>query len=461
MIMVSALAVAMVSIALGGPRVLRQDAPAAPPAAQDPAPPSDGERSPAPVAQQNGDRVRVFLDCFDCFQQYLREEIEWVDFVRQPQDADVHLLSSSRGTGGGGREVVLRFIGRGRFEGHDHDLRAVTLVGDTENTRREVVLRTVLVGLLDYVAHDGIPPGVELEVSTDVGREQLGPLEDPWNLWVFEVGGDASLNRDERNREYNYSFEFSGDRVTADWKISFGGDVSQNVERFELDPDEEEDEDEPLEVRRQSREFDWFVGRSLGPHWSVGLRGQFGASTFNNNKVSASTSPAIEFSIFPYQDYATRQLLVTYDIGYERARYNEVTVFDKTEETLLQHEVAVSFDQSQPWGSLEAGVEFSQYLHDRSLYRVEVDGDVSVRITRGLSINVDGGASRIRDQISLPRRGATPEEILLRLRQLRSGYDVRFSIGLSYSFGSIFNNVVNPRFGRGGGDGGGGGGGFN
>jgi hypothetical protein len=31
-----------------------------------------------------------------------------------------------------------------------------------------------------------------------------------------------------------------------------------------------------------------------------------------------------------------------------------------------------------------------------------------------------------------------------------------FSINLTYSFGSLFNNVVNPRFGRRGGGGGGG-----
>ena len=76
---------------------------------------------------------------------------------------------------------------------------------------------------------------------------------------------------------------------------------------------------------------------------------------------------------------------------------------------------------------------------------------MSIRITRGLEVEVDGRASRIRDQISLPRRDATPEEVLLRLRELRSGYDLQFQFGLSYRFGSIFNNIVNPRFGGNGG----------
>jgi hypothetical protein len=90
----------------------------------------------------------------------------------------------------------------------------------------------------------------------------------------------------------------------------------------------------------------------------------------------------------------------------------------------------------------------SQYLHDRSKYNLEVNGEISLRIARGLSMSFDGSASRIRDQLSLPARGATSEEVLLRLRDLQSGYEVGASISLTYTFGSIFNSVVNPRFGR-------------
>ena len=65
---------------------------------------------PPPAPPSQAVRLRVYLDCGNtCFEEYLRDEIRFVDFVRQPQDADVHLLASSRETGGGGREVVLRF----------------------------------------------------------------------------------------------------------------------------------------------------------------------------------------------------------------------------------------------------------------------------------------------------------------------------------------------------------------
>ena len=70
-----------------------------------------------------------------------------------------------------------------------------------------------------------------------------------------------------------------------------------------------------------------------------------------------------------------------------------------------------------------------------------------MRLFKGFSFNVYGGYDRIRDQIGLRKGGATPEEVLLRRRQLATGHSYHMGFGISYSFGSIFNSVVNPRFG--------------
>ena len=395
-------------------------------------------------------RLRVYLDCFECFADYLRDQIKWVDFVRQPQDADVVLLTNSRGTGGGGTEYLLRFVGAGRFLGTDKELRAVSMTGDPEDVRRGGVLDAVIVGLLGYLATDGLPEGFEIAVRPRTVQEgDEPPVRDPWNLWVFSIRGDVSFQAEETTREFEWSGRVSADRVTDRWKIAFGASLEKSTERFDLD------EDDPFEVTRDSGEVEGFVARSLGPHWSFGVDAGVNQSDFGNTELATRFSPAVEYSVFPYQEYASRQLLLQYEAGVRHQRYKEITIFDKERETLWGHELSLSFDQRQPWGSLEFGAEWSQYFHDASLYRLEVNGELDFRIARGLSISIEGEASRIRDQISLPRRGATPEEVLLRLRQLQSGYEVRFSVGLTYSFGSLFNNVVNPRFGgRGGGRGG-------
>jgi hypothetical protein len=404
-------------------------------------PPATGQTQPPAQAPT---RLRVFLDC-DCFSQFMREEIEWVDFVRQPQDADVTVLSASSSTGGGGREVVLRFIGAGRLQGVDNELKSVSQSNDTEDARRRLMLRTMTAGLLWYAERAGVGGALKIDVEGGVtGQSQTAVKDDPWRAWVFSVRGGGSLDRQESNKEWNWEASVSADRVTEKWILSFNVNSDTQHEEFNLD----EEDEEPFKVVRRERNVNWFGARGLGPHWSIGLDGGVSSSTFGNQRFAFSLAPTVEYNIYPYADYASRQLRIQYAIGVDHARYNEITLFDKLRETNPGHSVEVSLQQVQKWGELDLGFEFRQYLHDTSKYRVEVNGELSFRITRGLSLDLDGSASRIRDQLSLPRRGATPEEVLLRLRELQSSYQVDFSVDLTYRFGSIFNNIVNPRFGR-------------
>jgi len=70
---------------------------------------------------------------------------------------------------------------------------------------------------------------------------------------------------------------------------------------------------------------------------------------------------------------------------------------------------------------------------------------------KGLSLNLNGGVEFIHNQLELVKGDVDLEELLLRLRAMETAYRYEGSVGLSYTFGSIYNNVVNPRFGGGGG----------
>jgi hypothetical protein len=386
-------------------------------------------------------RLRVFLDC-DCFQDYLRDEIRFVDFVHQAQDADVHILSNTSDTGGGGQETVLRLVGRGRFAGFDQNLKAISQSAEAESTRRERIKRTVEVGLAAYLAREGSPANVSIDVSGERTDEQRRPADDPWKSWVFSIRGSADFNIEETQRDRSWDIEAGADRITEAWKITIGVGFNKEIEEFDLD------EDEPLKAVRHDREGNWFIAKSFGPHWSFGVDGEVESSTFGNTKFAWQTAPAIEYSVFPYTEYARRQLRLAYAVGVAHARYNEITLYDKLDETHPIQEAEIAFERQEPWGSIDVNVGFRQFLHDMTKYRLEAGGELSWRITRGLSINMDGSISRVRDQLSLPRRDATQEEVLLRLRELQSAYEINFDIGFTYSFGALYNNIVNPRFGR-------------
>ncbi len=78
-----------------------------------------------------------------------------------------------------------------------------------------------------------------------------------------------------------------------------------------------------------------------------------------------------------------------------------------------------------------------------------LSGFLSVRILKGLSVRLRGGVARINDQLSLVRGEASEAEILLQLQELATSYNLDGEIGVTYTFGSIYNNIVNPRFGNG------------
>ncbi|MCC7044091.1 MAG: hypothetical protein IT183_09520 [Acidobacteria bacterium] len=413
------------------------------------------QTTPAPPSPA-GTRLRVYLEACNCFEQFLRDEITWVDFVRQPQDADLQVLGNAVQTGAGGVERTLRFVGAGRYAGTDFSLRAVTLPNEPEDGQRRTVLSTMQVGLLNFAARDGMPQGFAVDVEAPGQSRAAVPERDPWNFWVFEIGGDGSIQAEETSRETAWEVSVEADRVTHNWLLNFRADVETETESFDID-DDEDGAGRRVEVTRRERAARLFLAKALGDHWSVGVDSNVQSSTFGNVELSTQVLPAIEYNVFPYSEYATRQLRFEYAVGAEHARYNEVTLYDRLRETRPRHQLSAALEQRQPWGSVESRIEWSQYLHDLGLSRLEFDGEVSLRLVRGLALEIGGAASRIRDQISLPKRGATPEEVLLRVRELQSGYEVRFFAGLSYSFGSIFNNVVNPRFGRTGGGGGGGG----
>ena len=94
---------------------------------------------------------------------------------------------------------------------------------------------------------------------------------------------------------------------------------------------------------------------------------------------------------------------------------------------------------------MDLQVELFQYLHNTSFYSASLRTGANVKLFKGLSLDLSGDYQLVRNQLSLPATDLTPEEVLLQQRQLKTGFRYRGALGLRYSFGSIFNNVVNPR----------------
>ena len=408
----------------------------------------------APSAQQPRALTRVFLDCDGCDEDYLKREVVFIDYVRNREDADVHVLVTTQDTGGGGRQWTLKFIGLGAFQAAGQTLVYNEPQTATEDETRAGFAKIFKLGLVRYAAETTAAERLQVTYAKPEGPVAATKARDPWNFWVFEIEGGGDLNGEESQSGRSVRAEFDGNRTTDAWRFAFDTSANYSDETFLLD-DEEDEADAGakrtvLSVRRDL-EASAIVVKSLTEHWSLGLMGDVQSQTFRNFEVRTRIAPGLEYNIFPYSESTRRMLTFQYTVGYDYHRYREVTIYDKLREQLLDHRAEVGLSLRQPWGEANAELNVTQYLTDPSKYSVGFDGGAEIRIFRGFSVEFSGELSRTRDQLYLPRGEATNEEILLRQRQLATGYQYSVNVGVSYTFGSIFNNIVNPRFGGAGG----------
>jgi hypothetical protein len=401
------------------------------------APPAASPQTPA--AGGPPPALRVFLDCNSCDEEYLRQNVQFIDYVRDRAVADLHVLVTTQDTGGGGASWIVKFIGLGRFQGQDRTLTFSTPSTATGDDRRKEFARVFKLGLVAYAADT--PAGSKLDVTySGTGSTETKPARDPWNYWVFRINTNGDLNGEKSSTSRSYSMSISANRVTGRWKINIGAYGNNRTNDFDID------ETTTIKSRTNSWEYNGLAVKSLGPKWSAGITAGASHSSFSNTDLQFSMAPGIEYDFFPYSESSRRSLAIRYTAGPVNYEYAELTVFDKLHETIPKHYLNIALGLRQPWGSLNVYSNFSQQLNHMDRYRASIFGNTDVRIFKGFSFNMFAQYDRILDQISLRKGAASEAEVLLRLQQLQTNYSYFMFFGVSYSFGSIFNSVVNPRF---------------
>lgn len=407
-------------------------------------PASASLQEPADTAQrQSAEALRVFLDCRSrfCDFDHFRREIAFVNYMRDRTDAQVHILVTTRRTGAGGQEFTFAFIGAQDFAGVDDSLQYFSSQTDTDDEVRSGLTQVLKMGLVRYAART--PLGERLGITfVSPDTTELAPQvqDDPWNYWIFRIRIGAFLNGEARQRFVSANGSISANRTTEDWKITLEAFGFYGEDHFEF-----EDSSTFTAISR-TYGVDAFAARSLGEHWSAAGVVEILHSTFDNLDRRIEAISGIEYNIFPYSESTRRALTVAYLVGVSVFDYMEVTLFDKTSETRLKHLLEIEYSLEQPFGTVNTTLRGSNFLDDFSQHRIQLRARLAIRLLRGLDLNLSGSVARIKDQIFLPKEGASDEEVLVQQQALGTDYSYFMNISLSYTFGSIFNNVVNPRF---------------
>lgn len=384
----------------------------------------------------------IFLDCsaFYCEPDFYRTDIGFVDHVRERTAADVHVLITRQNTGGGGNAFVLAFYGQQRFAGINDTLTTITAQGATEDEERRALSRTVKLGLARYLARttDGGRTLVSVEPA-DTSAAAQSTIHDPWNAWVFRVGLNGNLSR-ERDFSNNYIYgSVNASRVTDAWKTNVRISENYRDQGFTFNGER---------ITSVLRDYSGAVQqvRSLGDHWSAGLRAGAGSSTYLNQHLFVNGGPALEYNVYPYKESTRHVLSFLYSAGVRHFLYEDTTVYFRKRETLPYESLAMNLAEKQKWGSLSLEVNGAHYLNDLGKSRLTFSPEADVRLIKGLSLNLFGRYTVLHDQLYLPKGQLTREEVLLRQSQAATSYTAFLYLGISYTFGSVFNNVVNPRF---------------
>ncbi len=394
-------------------------------------------------------RLSVFVDCSNtwCDMTFIRSEIKGVNFSLDNQAADVHVLITSLPTGSGGSHFQLIYYGQHAFAGMSDTLAFDVDPNATESESREQLLYFLKSGLVPYVIHTKGLRNLSIEFMESSDSTTRGDStkngEDPWGYWVFRVGTNGNINADAVYRNYRYSGNISANRTTDKWKYGLFINASKNQSSFKYD-------DGTGEVKFTVNNHDlslyhYLVG-SINERWSWAYDARVSQSTFSNYKLRAELSAGIEYNIYPYKEVNNNLFTIAYVLAAKEQRYYDTSIYDKLRDRVYTQSIRLNMTKNQKWGNLSVGLFGEHFLQNWDFFNLGINAFTNVRITGGLSFFVSAFGGITRDQIFLPKGGASPQEVLARQRQLASGYSYFTSFGINYRFGSKLNNFVNPRF---------------
>ena len=108
-------------------------------------------------SQNNESTLKIFLNCNYCDITYIKQNLDFVEFVRDQKDADAHLLFRTQVNGSGGIIYEIEFIGQNNYKEIQDKLTFSTNSDSTDSEIREMILKYTKLGLVRYWLKNGAP----------------------------------------------------------------------------------------------------------------------------------------------------------------------------------------------------------------------------------------------------------------------------------------------------------------
>jgi hypothetical protein len=381
--------------------------------------------------------LKVYLDGIPEWQDYVRVKLWYADFVRDPALAQIQVIISTQPTASGGKLYHIFFIGRNSFNGRNDTLSCPSPLEYTKRQTRDELTNVITMGLMPYFSLNSQHKFFAFDYNDVLQKMQRS--SDKWKFWVFTVGATPEFKKDEAGTSMAGSALLSASHVTDDWKFRVMTDAILDYEKFTTDTIN-------FESTELIRHINFLAVRSINDHWSWGAEIGHYSSTFNNIQSQYYLAPGIEYDIFPYSESINHILAFKYRIKPLLNFYSDTTIYNKTQEFLLSHVLDATYTRIERWGNFSTTLTATQYLNHPDQFRFDVSGQMDFRLAQGLFLNLVGKYAYIQNQRSISNTGLSPEEIILQHNEMLTNYSYAVQIGITYTFGAIFNSIVNPRY---------------
>ncbi len=402
--------------------------------------------APLILFAQSNQRLSVFLDCSNtrCDRQFIMTELSVIDYSMDRIASDVHILLTSQRSGSDGREYQIIMYGQRNF-GHIRDtLNFAVQPMATDVERREAIVNYLKLGLVPFIISNSQQELIAIDYTEKEELSTENATEDPWNYWVFRVGGNGRVNLDQNYTNTRIGGNFRASRVTDKKKFFVIAWGQKNKSTYTY---EEDGVTEKTIVNNNDYGFRNFFVWSLGEKWAYGYTIGFNSDSFSNLESQYYVSPSIEYNFFPYKDVNNKLLTLRYGVGFGRNNYQDTTIYNKINEGITAQYLSLASEFNQKFGVIEIGMKYQHFYHDLGLNNLSFDAQFEIRITGNLSVDIYLYGALVHDQIYLARGDASAEDVLTRVRELESSFEFNTWFGINYRFGSRINNFVNPRFG--------------
>lgn len=386
------------------------------------------------------DLPNLFMACDFCASQFFKQEITYVNFVRDRRLADIYMLGTVNFNAGGAVQMTLYFVGENKFKGQNDTLVYKAPPNISDGDAREGLLNTVKQGLLKYIVRTELLK--KINYTVDVGEQALenDKVRDKWNFWVFNMSANVDGNGNSYQRNLSANGNLSANRTTKKLRVETGSWYNLRTQRFVVN------DSTVVKGRQETLGAYHLMAFTVGKHWAVGQFATYFQSTQQNLRNSISYYPGIEYNAFSYEESGRRQLRFIYRLGARYQDYFETTVYNKKSELYALQSFVVQWSQIEKWGNVYLSAGGWHYLNYPKNYSASIYPSINFNPLKGLRVGLWCGFSIVNDQFFLRKSEATANEIILSQVQLKTDYNFNYGFNINYTFGSKYNNIINVRF---------------